>query len=534
VYGSGNLTWHGGPIEHTPNVWLIFWGPNWNSDSEAVAARDVVINEFADLGHTRYENILSQYYDAAGSVAKSLTSNVFTDSSVPPSETTHCGGAPAVDDSSLQAEVNALISLRGLPHNDGNTTYLVFTEELFLSYPPLRGTFEIWDPTYGCSAPGSGNYCGYHSFDTTVNQAYAAIPYPDLQNVQTCATPAIVSVSSKDGAALGNTAAVEEAETITDPLGTGWYDSTALEVGSKCYFDFAETSGGYTYLNNGGSFVIQTLYSNASGQCANSYAADTIGVWIPGNPGYFCLRSTVTLGGCFLAIPFGSTGDIPVVGDWTGKGYDSIGVYIPGNPGYFCLRNTNTPGGCDMIIPFGTTGDIPVVGEWNDTGYDSIGVYIPGNPGYFCLRNTNTPGNCDMIIPFGTTGDIPVVGDWAVGDGFDNIGVYIPGNPGYFCLSTKSIKGGCDIIVAFGSTGYVPVVGDTTSQFKPLSWPPFPGEDTNAIIDTIGVWLPSGGYWCLRNSNVTGSCDVITHFGTSGDVPLVGNWFDEGAGAWAE
>jgi hypothetical protein len=514
VLGSGKLTYHGGPIEHNPNVWLIFWGPNWTSDSALIAARNVVTTMFADLGHTRYENTLSQYYGTNGWISNSLTSNAIIDSSVPPSETTNCGVA-AVDDSSLQAEVNSLISMRGLPHNDGNTTYLVFTE-LYenLIVPPLRVPFEIWDPTYGCSAPGSGNYCGYHSFDTTVNQAYAAIPYPDLGSSPGCGTQ-VDPNGSPEGDALANTAAHEEANSATDPSGTGWFDSAGFEIGDKCNFISNDVN-----LNNGGWFFIVTLYSNASGECVNAYAPDTVGAYIPGSPSFFCLRTFIH-GGCDVGVHFGTSGDIPVVGDWTGKGYDSIGVYIPGSPSYFCLRNANAPGGCDSVIPFGTSGDIPVVGDWTGKGYDSIGVYIP-QYGFFCLRNSNTPGPCDISFTFGGSGDVPVVGDW-FDQGFNTVGVWIP-QYGFFCiLRNANTTGGCSIATNFGGPGDIPLAGDTTDFLNE-------GSTQNAKFDTIGVYIPSNGYFCLRNSNVTGPCDVATQFGSGADIPLLGHWVDEGAG----
>jgi hypothetical protein len=510
VQGSGNLTWHGGPVEHNPNVWLIFWGPNWSNDPATEAARNVVTAMFADLGHTRYENVLSQYYDAGGYINNSLTSHVFIDSNVPPLDTTNCP-QPAVDDSSLRAEVNAVISLLGNPTNDGNSTYLVFTQ----------GGLQIFHPALGCSAPSPGPgapFCSYHLFENTAGEAYAAIPYPYLP--ADCWDGQDPN-SSPEGDALANIAAHEEAQSITDPQLNAWYDSVGLEVGGKCNFDFSGAPSGFTRLNNGGRFAIQTLYSNASGECVNAYAPDTVGAYIPGSTSYFCLRRQLTTGGCDIAIPFGTSGDIPVVGDWTGTGYDSIGVYIPGNPSYFCLRNSNTPGGCDIAIPFGTSGDIPVVGDWTGQGYDSIGVYIPGNPSYFCLRNTNTPGPCDISLVLGASGDVPVVGDWFA-QGFNTVGVWIP-QYGFFCIRNANTTGGCSIATSFGGPGEIPLAGDTTD---------FLNESTrfNFKSDTIGVWISSSGYYCLRNSNVTGPCDVATQFGSGSDIPLLGHWFDEGAG----
>jgi hypothetical protein len=507
VQGSGNLTYHGGPVEKNPKVFVIFWGSFW-LNSNLGSAADVTDNLFADLGYTRYENVLSQYYDSGGYIANSLTfTNLIDDGTDPVTENLNCP-VSAVDDSTIQAEVNHIVSSYGMPHNDGNTTYFVITYGA-----PYT---ELWNPTLGCSAPGAGNYCAYHSFDTNVNEAYVAIPYSYLP---ACGTP-VDTWENPEGDALANSAAQEEAETITDPQGNAWYDSAGYEVGDKCNFDFSGGPNGLTKLNLGGVFDIQTLYSNASGECVNTYTPDTVGAYIPGSTSYFCLRFELTTGGCAEDVPFGTSGDIPIVGDWTGKGYDSIGVYIPGNPGYFCLHNTNSPGGCDIAVPFGTAGDIPVVGDWTGKGYDSIGVYIPSS-GYFCLRNTNTSGGCDISLALGAAGDVPIVGDWFA-QGFDTVGVWIP-QYGFFCIRNANTTGGCSIATNFGGPGDIPLAGDTTDQL-------YEGSNLNIKSDSIGVWIPSNGYFCLRNSNVTGPCDVATQFGSGSDIPLLGNWFYEGAG----
>jgi hypothetical protein len=508
VQGSGPLTYHGGPVEHNPNVVLIFWGSLWGSDPTSGAAANVIVNEFAHLGHTRYDNTLSQYYDGGGSIANSINyeGDVF-DTSTPVFENLNCP-VSAVDDSTLQLEVNAVISFFGLPTNDGNTTYFVFTE----------AGFEIWNPSNGCSAPafGGSTYCGYHSFDFTAREAYAAMPFSYLPECWIGVDPNL----SPEGDALANTAAHEESESITDPLLNAWFDSVGFEIGDKCNFEFEGAPGGYTFLNNNTVFAIQTEYSNASGECVNAYAPDTVGAYIPGSPSFFCLRAKLTVGGCDIAVPFGVSGDIPIVGDWTSKGYDSIGVYIPGSPSYFCLRNTNTPGGCDIAIPFGVSGDIPVVGDWTGKGYDSIGIYRPST-GFFCLRNSNVTGPCDISLFLGGSGDIPVVGDWFA-QGINTVGVWIPAF-GFFCLRSANTGGSCTLGVGFGGPGDIPATGDNTDILN---------ESTNANIkyDTIGVWISSNGFFCLRDSNVTGPCDVATQFGSAGDTPLMGHWFNEGAG----
>src|SRR5581483_9560846 len=70
-----------------------------------------------------------------------------------------------------------------------------------------------------------------------------------------------------------NVTSHENNETITDPLGTAWFDSSGNENGDKCNFNFGSAIGGAagSLFNNqfsGGHFWIQQEWSNQSGSCA--------------------------------------------------------------------------------------------------------------------------------------------------------------------------------------------------------------------------------------------------------------------------
>jgi S-layer protein (TIGR01567 family) len=45
-------------------------------------------------------------------------------------------------------------------------------------------------------------------------------------------------------------------------------------------------------------------------------------------------------------------------------GNDTIGIYRSSTSTFF-LRNSNTAGFADIMVPYGTSGDTPVVGDWN-------------------------------------------------------------------------------------------------------------------------------------------------------------------------
>jgi len=113
-------------------------------------------------------------------------------------------------------------------------------------------------------------------------------------------------------------------------------------------------------------------------------------------------------------------GDVPVAGDWTGRGTTQLGLFRPSTGEWFLDRKNNGSwNGCkkDLCISsFGMAGDIPVSGDWSATGISSIGVFRPSSGQWFLDLNGN--GTWDgpaidlYVAGYGQTGDIPVVGKW--------------------------------------------------------------------------------------------------------------------------
>ena len=252
VQGTGNLAYGGGPVQHNPVTYLIFWGSSWTGSDAGTA--NVVQSYFNDMGGTSFENILTQYYDNSGHVNNTHTvGGVWFDTSTPPTDTT-CGG-PTVEDSSLQAEANNAINTRGWAHDSSNGLYFVFTPS----------GYYINDGTGACNAP-AGNYCAYHNWSSSYTLAYAAMPYPG-SGCQVSTSPN----NNVAGDSLDNVNSHEQFEAITDPQpSSGWVDSSGYEIGDKCAWDF---SAGLTHLNNGGTFEVQTEYSNATSSCVNTYGS---------------------------------------------------------------------------------------------------------------------------------------------------------------------------------------------------------------------------------------------------------------------
>jgi hypothetical protein len=114
------------------------------------------------------------------------------------------------------------------------------------------------------------------------------------------------------------------------------------------------------------------------------------------------------------------TGDVPVAGDWTGRGTTQLGLFRPSTGQWFLDRNANRAwDGCNKdrcFSNFGSQGDIPVSGDWNGTGTSKIGVFRPSTSEWFLDLNGNGKWDgpsLDLYVPgYGQPGDVPVVGKW--------------------------------------------------------------------------------------------------------------------------
>ena len=163
--------------------------------------------------------------------------------------------------------------------------------------------------------------------------------------------------------------------------------------------------------------VFKFLNTAASNKGSKSKTSKVDGYW------YFDRNGNGKWDGCSTDLcfgPFGTSGDLPVVGNWDGAGVSKIGTFTPAT-GMWTL-DTNGNGqfdGCQVdkcFGPFGTVGDVPVVGDWNGDGTAKIGVFRAASGEWFLDLNGN--GHWDgptvdkYISSFGQAGDLPVVGKW--------------------------------------------------------------------------------------------------------------------------
>lgn len=222
--------------------------------------------------------------------------------------------------------------------------------------------------------------------------------------------------------------------------------------------------------------------------------------------------------------PFGSTGDIPVVGDWAGTGLSHIGVFRPSTDEWFLDLNGNGQwDGCSVDRCLNSSRPqetLPVIGDWTGSGVDMIGEMLLGKgpKWYLDLNGDGVIDSCktDSCPKFpSSSGDLPVAGMWN-GSGKSDIGVFRQSTGEWFLdYSDNGQWDNCQVdrCFTFGSSGDQPVVGD---------W-------TGSGASKIGVFRPASGQWFLDLTGngqwdgcSTDGCIQFDH--QEGDLPVVGKW----------
>jgi hypothetical protein len=236
---------------------------------------------------------------------------------------------------------------------------------------------------------------------------------------------------------------------------------------------------------------------------------------------------------------FGLKGDIPVAGDFLGNGTVEIGVFRCPAPGrgvcqwYIDLNNNGHWDGNsgDALWNFGVTGDLPVVGDWTGSGVAKIGVMscppVTGTCTWYLdigNRHTYDPATVGAYL-FGLAGDKPAVGAWAHKSGVaqvDQIGVFRCPASGVCTWTVDSLG-----LTAHSTNGPVPAFSPSDAMFN-FGLPgdlPVIGNWNARGEKRIGVFR--GGQWLVDNNGngaINPRVGKVFNFGLAGDQPVVGFW----------
>lgn len=223
--GTPRLTYRGGPLLASPQVFLFFWGSRWRSDPLAETA--TTLNGFFDyLLASPLMDQLAEYSVPAFSIGHGARTGSLVLTDDPP---------PTVADSDIQGLVSReTASGPAVPRPTPSSLYFVYL-------PP--GVAVSLSGGASCTT-----FCGYHS-DVSNSVFYAVMPYPDCKGCEG-------GMQLLD--ALTATSSHELCEAITDPVpGEGWYDDANGEIGDICAWK-TKRLGGYS---------VQMEWSNKNGAC---------------------------------------------------------------------------------------------------------------------------------------------------------------------------------------------------------------------------------------------------------------------------
>ena len=222
-----NVTYHGGPVQTNPAIYVVFWGYSSDPSGEAKALTAFL----KAAGGSQWLGDVAQYYQNPG--AKHIVNHggqlrgTWFDSHPIPSRPS---------DGAVQAE-----AIRLAQHFNAFSTNAAF----------------IVATGIGHSTPGFGKqFCSYHGA-TYFNGGY--LSYTNLPYAA-AGGPCTGAVSPPNYLSI---AGHELAESQTDPVPPfGWFDSKGEEIADKCL------NGHFQSIAFGSvNFYIQPLWSNAARNC---------------------------------------------------------------------------------------------------------------------------------------------------------------------------------------------------------------------------------------------------------------------------
>ncbi|MGC4893428.1 hypothetical protein [Micromonospora sp. DT31] len=230
--------------------------------------------------------------------------------------------------------------------------------------------------------------------------------------------------------------------------GAGWQPYSCSDV-TSCHQDHVHFSFGWPGANK------QTSWWTGQQPPAPVYGRSTVG-WYRSSDASFHLTNAHSGGASAYAYVLGSSGMIPLTGDWDGNGTTTSGWYRPSD-GSFHLRNSHGNGPSDYAFVYGPPNMVPITGDWNGDGKTTVGWYRGSDASYH-LTNGSNGGETHYAFVFGPPNMTPITGDWNA-DGKTTVGWY-RGSDASYHLTNGSNGGETHHAFVFGPPNMTPVTGD--------------------------------------------------------------------------
>ena len=269
---------------------------------------------------------------------------------------------------------------------------------------------------------------------------------------------------------------------------------------------------------------------------ANAIPPGDLAVWRPSNGNWYCLGGS---GSQQFITNWGTSGDVPVQGDYDGDGKTDLAIYRPPTgSGTGAWWITNSSDGAYYTVSLGSANDQLAPADYDGDGRTDPAVFRSSNTTWYIAQSST---QSTVTEQFGQSGDKPAAADYD-GDGLDDIAVWRDSSATFNVLKSSD---GQSVSQALSTTGDSPVSADydgdgkadyavrhyddwiikqsSDGQISTVSWQPgsfsVPNDyDGDGKVD-IAVWRPKNGNWYIRQSAHNNSLRQES-WGVADDIPV--------------
>src|SRR5437870_316882 len=263
---TSNLFYHGGAIEPSAQVYIVYWGQQWASGFStggytSAQAQTYVEDFFGGVGGSSWANSTTQYCQGVAN------------------GTTQCGSAGVHPTNPNNELAGTWTDNSSVPATPTQTQIANEAAALAAHFGGVNtnADYMVFTPT-GHSDNGFGtSWCAYHS--SSGNLSYSYMPYqPDAGT--SCGMNFVNGLNNSFGNGYFDGFSIvgghEYGETVTDPYpSSGWLDSRGAENADKCAWISSGQGAASNIALGSQHFAVQSLWSNAfnsgTGGCVLSY-----------------------------------------------------------------------------------------------------------------------------------------------------------------------------------------------------------------------------------------------------------------------
>jgi sugar lactone lactonase YvrE len=185
-------------VEHTPKVYVIFWGKNFTTLETGEEVHQIVLELLEGLTGSAYQGLLTQYFDSTGRISSTASVTAWTDEGV-----------------TAPKEINQVKVEEEIAHAISENSWEAEPTAQFLLVSAPESTYKTGFMNGGCAYHSVTNGSGEHSTTGTV---YDFVPYQGDPPFSKNKCISVGNPSKNPVFKTSKSVSHEYAETATDPF----------------------------------------------------------------------------------------------------------------------------------------------------------------------------------------------------------------------------------------------------------------------------------------------------------------------------